>query len=193
MDEEKTTQETPKPEKKLSRTTLTFYVVGLFSVALALILISYVAQTRADKQLESLNTQLSEQQTVAQGATQKMEDLQKQYDQLSTALDKVRGTLGSELAKTDVAGAAEQRMDELAVYQLLTRIDTLLLEDDIDGAQKAYDELTAAYDEAQLSGTAKENSFDSDINKLFESTKNSLQQKQEEALQKPSADEAENN
>ena len=36
--------EQAKPEKKLSRTTLTFYIVGLFSVAIALILISYVAQ-----------------------------------------------------------------------------------------------------------------------------------------------------
>ena len=32
--------EQAKPEKKLSRTTLTFYIVGLFSVAIALILIS---------------------------------------------------------------------------------------------------------------------------------------------------------
>ena len=75
MDERKKPEQ-PKPEKKLSRTTLTFYIVGLFSVAIALILISYVAQARADKQLDSLSDQLTEQQTVAQGATQKMEDLQ---------------------------------------------------------------------------------------------------------------------
>ena len=43
--------EQAKPEKKLSRTTLTFYIVGLFSVAIALILISYVAQARADRQV----------------------------------------------------------------------------------------------------------------------------------------------
>ena len=39
MDEQKNTPEQNKPEKKLSRTTLTFYIVGLFSVAIALILI----------------------------------------------------------------------------------------------------------------------------------------------------------
>ena len=47
MDEQKNTPEQNKPEKKLSRTTLTFYIVGLFSVAIALILISYIAQARA--------------------------------------------------------------------------------------------------------------------------------------------------
>ena len=57
MDEKKKPEQ-PKPEKKLSRTTLTFYIVGLFS-AIALILISYVAQARADKQLDSLSDQLT--------------------------------------------------------------------------------------------------------------------------------------
>ena len=39
MDEQNKQPEQNKPEKKLSRTTLTFYIVGLFSVAIALILI----------------------------------------------------------------------------------------------------------------------------------------------------------
>jgi len=86
MDEQNKQPEQNKPEKKLSRTTLTFYIVGLFSVAIALILISYVAQSRADKQVENLSSQLTQQQTVAQGATQKVEDLQKQYDMQNTAL-----------------------------------------------------------------------------------------------------------
>ena len=50
-------EQQPACEKKLSRTTLTFYIVGLFSVAIALILISYVAQARADRQLDSLTDQ----------------------------------------------------------------------------------------------------------------------------------------
>ena len=94
--------EQAKPEKKLSRTTLTFYIVGLFSVAIALILISYVAQARADRQVENLSSQLNEQQTVAQGATQKVADLQQQFDLQSSALESVRSTLGTEQAKTDV-------------------------------------------------------------------------------------------
>ena len=35
MDEQNKQPEQNKPEKKLSRTTLTFYIVGLFSVAIA--------------------------------------------------------------------------------------------------------------------------------------------------------------
>ena len=35
-------EQQPACEKKLRRNTLTFYIVGLFSVAIALILISYV-------------------------------------------------------------------------------------------------------------------------------------------------------
>ena len=112
MDEQNKQPEQNKPEKKLSRTTLTFYIVGLFSVAIALILISYVAQSRADKQVENLSSQLTQQQTVAQGATQKVEDLQKQYDIQNTALDKARKTLDSEQAATDVVGATEQRTEE---------------------------------------------------------------------------------
>ena len=61
MDEQKKTPDGPKPEKKLSRTTLTFYIIGLFTVALALILISYIAQARADRQLDTLTNQLTEQ------------------------------------------------------------------------------------------------------------------------------------
>lgn len=121
MDEQNKQPEQNKPEKKLSRTTLTFYIVGLFSVAIALILISYVAQSRADKQVENLSSQLTQQQTVAQGATQKVEDLQKQYDIQNTALDKVRKTLDSEQAATDVVGATEQRMRSVRCISTLRR------------------------------------------------------------------------
>jgi len=92
MDEQH--QNTPnKQEKRLSRTTLTFYIIGLCSVAIALILVSYILQARTDRQLDSLTTKLSEQQTVAQGATQKMADLQKQFDLLSGEMAQVQQTL----------------------------------------------------------------------------------------------------
>lgn len=166
MDEQKKPGQ-PKPEKKLSRTTLTFYIVGLFSVAVALILISYVAQTRADRQLDTLTDQLNEQQTVAQGATQKMEDLQKQYDAINAALDKVRTALDSEMAETDVVGATEQRMEEREVYALLARINAQLLAENTVEAKLAYDELVQTYGEDRLLGKT-EDGFDADINKLFE-------------------------
>ena len=172
MDEKKKPEQV-KPEKKLSRTTLTFYIVGLFSVAIALILISYVAQARADRQLDTLTNQLNEQQTVAQGATQKMEDLQAQYDVQSAALDKVRELLDMELAKTDVVGATEQRMEEREVYASLARINAQLLADNQNEAKQEYDALVQKYSKDRLLGNT-EDSFDSDINKLFEAVQKQM-------------------
>lgn len=172
MDEKKKPEQ-GKPEKKLSRTTLTFYIVGLFSVAIALILISYVAQARADRQLDTLTNQLNEQQTVAQGATQKMEDLQTQYDAQSAALDKVRKVLDTELAETDVVSATEQRMEEREVYALLARINAHLLAENREDAKKAYDELVQKYSEDRLLGKT-EDGFGEDINKLFEAVQKQM-------------------
>lgn len=178
MDEKKKPAQV-KPEKKLSRTTLTFYIVGLFSVAIALILISYVAQARADRQLDTLTNQLNEQQTVAQGATQKMEDLQAQYDAQSAALDKVREVLDTELAKTDVVSATEQRMEEREVYSLLARINAQLLADNQTDAKQAYDELVQKYSEERLLGNT-EDGFDADINKLFEAVQQQMERQNNE-------------
>ena len=55
-----------------------------------------------------------------------MEDLGKQYDIQNTALDKVRKTLDSEQAETDVVGATERRMEEREVYQYLAQIGVSL-------------------------------------------------------------------
>lgn len=175
MDEQNKQPEQNKPEKKLSRTTLTFYIVGLFSVAIALILISYVAQSRADKQVENLSSQLTQQQTVAQGATQKVEDLQKQSDIQNTALDKVRKTLDSEQAATDVVGATEQRMEEREVYQYLAQIGVSLAAKQIADARKTCDEMLTKYSEERLLGSS-EDGFDKNISKLFQSVKAALEQ-----------------
>jgi len=172
MDEQNKQPEQNKPEKKLSRTTLTFYIVGLFSVAIALILISYVAQSRADKQVKNLSSQLTQQQTVAQGATQKVEDLQKQYDMQNTALDKVRKTLDNEQAATDVVGATERRMEEREVYQYLAQIGVSLAAKQTADARKTYDEMLTKYSEERLLGS----SFDENISKLFQSAKATLEQ-----------------
>ena len=176
MDEQNKQPEQNKPEKKLSRTTLTFYIVGLFSVAIALILISYVAQSRADKQVENLSSQLTQQQTVAQGATQKVEDLQKQYDIQNTALDKVRKTLDNEQAATDVVGATERRMEEREVYQYLAQIGvSLAAAKQTADARKTYDEMLTKYSEERLMGSS-EDGFDENISKLFQSVKAALEQ-----------------
>lgn len=157
MDEQNKTPETeaPKQEKKLSRTTLTFYIIGLFSIAIALILISYVAQSRADKQLDTLADQLSEQQTVAQGFAQKMEDLQKQLTQKTEELDEVRAALGITGADHDTAESVQSLRDtQDAAYQMLLILEALR-KDDRDAAKAAFERLTAQYGADKLDGTGE--------------------------------------
>lgn len=155
MEEQNKASEQSKPQKKLSRTTLTFYIVGLFSVAIALILISYVAQARADKQLDTLNDKLTEQQTVAQGATQKMEELQRQYDTQQQLIDGAKQAFGKDalLAAADgqtldiQAGRLAARSSALS---LLTKLQQELLREDYTAAQELYDEMVKTYTEAAL-------------------------------------------
>lgn len=186
MDEQKNnTPEQNKPEKKLSRTTLTFYIVGLFSVAIALILISYVAQARADRQVENLSSQLNEQQNVAQGATQKVADLQDQFDAQSKALDTVRTVLDTDQATTDVVGATQQRMDERDVYSRLASIYACLYSENYDDAKRLYADLTGTYDEERLLGNAEQGSFPSDVNKMYEALKRDMEVLQTEQADEP--------
>ena len=160
MDEQNKTA-SQNPEKKLSRTTLTFYIVALFSVAIALIFISYIAQARADRQVDTLTDQLTAQQTVAQGATQKMEDLQKQYDHLMTAVEKVRGIIGTEQAKIDIVSAAQQLSEERTVSVALARVMANLMAEQTEQAMREYESLTETYG-ARLTAGA-ENAFPTDI------------------------------
>ena len=142
--------EQAKPEKKLSRTTLTFYIVGLFSVAIALILISYVAQARADRQVENLSSQLNEQQTVAQGATQKVADLQQQFDLQSSALESVRSTLGTEQAKTDVVGATQNLRERGQMLEMLVAAEQAVIDDDMEQLNYLLEGIKDAFSENQL-------------------------------------------
>ena len=151
MDEQKNNAPAEnKPEKKLSRTTLTFYIVGLFSVAIALILISYVAQARADRQVENLSSQLNEQQTVAQGATQKVADLQQQFDLQSSALESVRSTLGTEQAKTDVVGATQNLRDREQMLEMLVAAEQAVIDDDMEQLNYLLEGIRDAFSEDKL-------------------------------------------
>ena len=51
--------------RQKSRRVFVFYIIGLFCVALVLILLSYVMQAHANQELEALGTQLTEQTDAA--------------------------------------------------------------------------------------------------------------------------------
>ena len=148
MDEQNKQPEQNKPEKKLSRTTLTFYIVGLFSVAIALILISYVAQSRADKQVENLSSQLTQQQTVAQGATERRMEEREVYQYL---------------AQIGVSLAAKQTADARKTYdEMLTKYsEERLLGSSEDGfdenISKLFRSVKAALEQAEQAQDAEPN------------------------------------
>ena len=82
--------------RQKSRRVFVFYIIGLFCVALVLILLSYVMQAHANQELEALGTQLTEQTDAANGARAKVDQLQDSIDKLQADLaeaQKQNGTL----------------------------------------------------------------------------------------------------
>ena len=51
-------------EQHKSKRYLAFYIIGLFSVALVIILLSYLTQLRADRELANMNTALAQKDTT---------------------------------------------------------------------------------------------------------------------------------
>ncbi len=160
-------------EKKLSRKTLTFYIVALFSVSIALIMISYVAQSKANEQVANLSTQLNEQQTAAQGVSKKMEDLQKRFDEQATALEKMRSELGTEQAKTDIAGAVKTVMEERDIYKKLANVYSLMLTEEMEKALEEYNKIGTEYESDRLKGEA-ENSYSEELVSKYKSAQEIL-------------------
>ncbi len=62
--------------QKKGKNFLSVYIIGLFGIALVLILISYATQLRADSQLSALDSKLNEQVNAVQGANARVEALQ---------------------------------------------------------------------------------------------------------------------
>ncbi len=117
-------EEDKKPEstKKQSKHFLSVYIVGLFSIALVLILLSYLTQVRAGKQLQEMNAELSQQTSAAQGATQKMNVLQTTVEEQSKTITEQTELLDELMQLTDGIGlpqATEDTPDILAQVQLL--------------------------------------------------------------------------
>lgn len=169
MDEQNKTPETeePKQEKKLSRTTLTFYIIGLFSIAIALILISYVAQSRADKQLDTLADQLSEQQTAAQGFAQKMEEVQKQLTEKTEELDGVREALGITGTDHGTVETVEGLKEAQTATSEILLILEMLRKDEQDAAKAAFDRLTTTYGADRLDGTGEGTLLDPEGTEIY--------------------------
>lgn len=106
--------------KKQSRRFLVVYIVGLFSVALVLILLSYFTQVRANEQLANMKSEVSEQTTVAQGAQQQMLALQSIVEQQQGQIEKYQIEM-QEIR--DAVGAIDGQSIEDAVDEQMSFIE----------------------------------------------------------------------
>lgn len=106
VDTEKQGCEQMEEHKRQGKHFIVVYIIGLFSVALVLILLSYLTQVRADEQLASKDSELSAQISATQGAVQRMETLQALNEEQKKQLDQQKKVL-NEITKTVAAGEQE--------------------------------------------------------------------------------------
>ncbi len=149
-EENKTAAQQPVEKHQESKRYLVFYVIALFSVALVLILLSYVAQAKADRELATLGVQLQEQTTAVQGAEARMEMLQKTVEEQASKL---------KLLETQLANETEQRALYLEKYKAVTTLldaQNELLTGDQEKGRIYLDSLAVRYDAALLDGEGED-------------------------------------
>lgn len=165
--EEKKTENNPceKENKRISKRYLAFYIIGLFSVALVLILLSYVTQLRADKQLASLNSELAERDTTVQGVQQKLLVLQEtvaSQDETIKAQEQQTSELRTMLNMTtdeDLKTVLKQRLDERDAYYHLAMLEKAIDEEDNVTGKQELTYLQNTYSLERLNGTAQDAVF----------------------------------
>lgn len=167
--EEKKTETNPCENKKISKRYLAFYIIGLFSVALVLILLSYLTQLRADKQLANLNSELAEKDITVQGVQQKLLVLQdtvaKQEETLKSQEEQISAlrTMLNMTADEDLSTVLKQRLDERDAYYHLLMLEKAINEDDSVIQQQELTYLQNTYGLERLNGTAQNAVFIGEI------------------------------
>lgn len=99
--------------RQKSRRVFVFYIIGLFCVALVLILLSYVMQAHANQELEALGTQLTEQTDAANGARAKVDQLQDSIDKLQADLAEAQKQNGTLTKQSEDAAKNAEALDQL--------------------------------------------------------------------------------
>lgn len=156
MEENNNAPHKPDGEKQPeSKRFLVFYVIGLFCVALALILLSYVAQVRSDRRLSELTNQLSTQTSAAEGANARVQVLQQSVEEQTKVLNQLMEQTGTENTE-DLVAAVEALSGQTAVLSELLTAQQQLEQGDTTGAKACLDELVTAYGLDALNGTAQD-------------------------------------
>lgn len=136
--------------RQKSRRIFVFYIIGLFCVALVLILFSYVMQVHANNKLEDLGSQLTEQTDAATGAKAKADQLQATIDAMQGQLDeskKQNDTLNSTIAT---------QKESIDALNSLWQLERAQKTGDSEAAKTIIEKMDAAYTREVLTDRAKE-------------------------------------
>lgn len=155
----KPAEQNPCEKHQESKKYLVFYVIGLFCVALALILLSYVSQVRADKRLSELSTQLDTQTSAVQGANARVEVLQQSVEEQTKLLNEQQAILDKLMKQTntdntdDMLAALEKLSDQKKVLYEMLLAQQELEQSRVADAKTRVDKLVTDYGLEKLNGT----------------------------------------
>lgn len=136
--------------RQKSRRVFVFYIVGLFCVALGLILLSYVMQAHANSQLEDLGAQLTQQTDAAAGAKARADQLQAKMDALQAQLDK------SQQEQETLQQSVEQQKKNIDALDGLWQLEKAVQDEDMQQARSIVRRLDSAYTREVLTNNEKE-------------------------------------
>lgn len=133
-----------------NRRTFVLYIIGLFFIALCLILLSYVMQQHANDKLAELDSQLAQQTDAAQGAKARADQLQGQLDSMQEKLDEQKKQLDTLNEQTETQKIA------LEACNKLFELEQLMRDDKTEEAGQLVDEMDTAYSRDTLVDTEKQ-------------------------------------
>lgn len=142
--------------RQKSRKVFVFYIVALFSVALVIILASYVLQAHQQQQL-------NEQITVAEGAKSRADKIQDQMKSLQERIDELEGELEdansqlkqAESEKEKTEDNIRQQSDDVNALDLLWQLEKAYRSGDYDQAREIITEMDLTYGRKELVGRSK--------------------------------------
>ena len=136
--------------RQKSRKIFVFYIIGLFCVALVLILVSYVMQAHANQQLEDLGTQLTQQTDAAKGAKAKADQLQETMDTIQKQLDE------SKEENAALQSTVEEQEKAISALEQLWQLEQAYRTGDDSTARKLVEKMDQAYTRAVLTDENKQ-------------------------------------
>lgn len=136
--------------RQKSRKVFVFYIVGLFCVALGLILLSYVMQAHANSQLEDLGAQLTEQTDAAAGAKARADQLQVKMDALQEQLDEIQKQ------KDTLQQTVDQQTKNIDALNSLWQLERAVQDEDMQQATSIIRAMDNAYTREVLTDSEKE-------------------------------------